>query len=94
METWVETVDQAVDYLKELRVFPPSPKLTTRVRRAILEMRAMFRCGFWHGLPGGATKQYRFIIMFSPTGGESRFLCRFLTIDERRKWAIQSNVVT
>jgi ribonucleoside-diphosphate reductase alpha chain len=40
-ETWVETVDRAVDYLKELSEYRLPTETYTRVRQAILEMRAM-----------------------------------------------------
>lgn len=40
-ETWVETVDRAVDYLKELSEYRLSAETYTRVRQAVLDMRAM-----------------------------------------------------
>lgn len=40
-ETWVETVDRAVDFLKELSEFRLSPSTYERIRDAILGMRAM-----------------------------------------------------
>lgn len=40
-ETWIETVDRAVDYLKELSEYRLSTETYTRIRRAVLEMRAM-----------------------------------------------------
>ncbi len=40
-ETWVETVDRAVDYLKELSEYRLPAETYTRVRQAILDMRAM-----------------------------------------------------
>lgn len=40
-ETWVETVDRAVDFLKELSDYCLPPATYERVRTAILEMRAM-----------------------------------------------------
>jgi ribonucleoside-triphosphate reductase len=40
-ETWVETVDRAVDYLKELSEYRLPTETYTRVRQAILDMRAM-----------------------------------------------------
>lgn len=40
-ETWVETVDRAVDYLKELSEYRLSTETYAHVRQAVLEMRAM-----------------------------------------------------
>lgn len=40
-ETWVETVDRAVDFLKELSEYRLPPETYTRLRQAILDMRAM-----------------------------------------------------
>ncbi len=40
-ETWVETVDRAVDYLKELSEYRLPTETYARVRQAILEMRVM-----------------------------------------------------
>ena len=40
-ETWVETVDRAVDYLKELSEYRLPTETYTRVHQAILDMRAM-----------------------------------------------------
>ena len=40
-ETWVETVDRAADFLKELSDYRLAPAIYERIRDAILEMRAM-----------------------------------------------------
>ncbi|HQE93159.1 MAG TPA: ATP cone domain-containing protein [Anaerolineae bacterium] len=40
-ETWVETVDRTVDYLKELSEYRLPAETYTRIRQAILEMRVM-----------------------------------------------------
>ncbi len=40
-ETWIETVDRAVDYLKELSEYRLSAEIYTRIRQAVLGMRAM-----------------------------------------------------
>ncbi len=40
-ETWVETVDRAVDFLKELSDFRLRPLTYARIRQAILEMKVM-----------------------------------------------------
>ena len=40
-ETWIETVDRAVAYLKELSEFRLSPLTYARVRQAILDMKVM-----------------------------------------------------
>jgi ribonucleoside-diphosphate reductase alpha chain len=40
-ETWIETVDRAVDYLRELSQSRLQPETYERIRRGMLEMRAM-----------------------------------------------------
>ena len=40
-ETWIETVDRAVDYLRELSQARLQPETYARIRRGMLEMRAM-----------------------------------------------------
>lgn len=40
-ETWIETVDRAVDYLRELSEFRLSPLTYARIRQGILDMKVM-----------------------------------------------------
>ena len=40
-ETWIETVERAVDYLRELSQARLQPEVYARIRRGMLEMRAM-----------------------------------------------------